>query len=172
MIFSEMELVVCYKVSQGIVCKVIDELVVENLVVWCQGKGIFVIMYYEEGVQFWFLCLMLEQGEQYYLSSCVLECKCMCVLVEIVCLFEFKVGDSVVQICCILFFLGELIVLEEIWLLGVSFKGLMVEKLIEWKGLMYVFFEVEFGVCMLCVIECICVVVVDVIMVELFLVVV
>ena len=98
MIPSEMELAARYKVSQGTVRKAIDELAAENLVARRQGKGTFVTTHYEEGVQFRFLRLMPEQGEQHYPSSRVLECKRMRAPAEIARLLELKAGDSVVQI--------------------------------------------------------------------------
>ncbi|MGM3274160.1 GntR family transcriptional regulator [Ralstonia sp. 24A2] len=149
MIPSEMELAARYKVSQGTVRKAIDELAAENLVARRQGKGTFVTTHYEEGVQFRFLRLMPEQGEQHYPSSRVLECKRMRAPAEISRLLELKAGDSVVQIRRVLFFSSEPTVFEEIWLPGASFKGLTAEKLTEWKGPMYAFFEAEFGVRML-----------------------
>ena len=95
MIPSEMELAARYKVSQGTVRKAIDELAAENLVARRQGKGTFVTTHYEEGVQFRFLRLMPEQGEQHYPSSRVLECKRMRAPAEIARLLELKAGDSV-----------------------------------------------------------------------------
>lgn len=50
-----------------------------------------------------------------------------------------------VQIRRVLTFSGEATVLDEIWLVGASFKGLTAEKLTEWKGPMYALFEAEFG---------------------------
>jgi GntR family transcriptional regulator len=100
-------------------------------------------------VQFRFLRLMPEQGEQHYPSSRVLECKRMRAPAEIARLLDLKPGDSGVQIRRVLFFSGEPTVLEDIWLPGASFKGLTAEKLTEWKGPMYAFFEAEFGVRML-----------------------
>lgn len=150
MIPSEMELAARYKVSQGTVRKAIDELAAENLVARRQGKGTFVTTHYEEGVQFRFLRLMPEQGEQHYPSSRVLECKRLRAPAEIARLLDLKPGDSVVQIRRVLFFSGEPTVFEEIWLPGSSFKGLTAEKLTDWKGPMYAFLRPS-SVCACCV---------------------
>lgn len=166
LIFSEVELGSCFKVSQGMVCKVIDELVVENLVVCCQGKGIFVVIYYEIQVQFCFLWLMVDSDELQCFENKIIEVKCVCVLVEVVCQLDMKLGDFVIFICCVKFFNGIFIIFEDIWLFGVIFKGLMVECFMEYCGFLYGLFEFEFGMCMICVEECICVVGVDLDVVE------
>lgn len=64
-------------------------------------------------------------------------------------------------------FESEVMVFDEIWLLGVMFCGFMFEWLSEYKGLFYVMFEMEFGMWMICVMEKICVVVVDLVVVDL-----
>lgn len=69
--------------------------------------------------------------------------------VEVVRLLEFKTDGSAAQIRRILLLSGESAVLEEIWLPGVSPKGLTAERLTEWKGPMYVPLKVGLGMCML-----------------------
>lgn len=142
---SEVDLAARYKVSQGTVRKAIDELSAENLVVRRQGKGTFVATHHEDRVQFRFLRLMPDEGEQHYPTSRILECKRLRAPAEIARLLELKVGDSVVQIRRLQIFSSEPTVLEEIWLPGSIFKGLTAERLTEWKGPMYALFETEFG---------------------------
>ena len=61
---SEMELAERYKVSQGTVRKAIDALAAENLVVRHQGRGTFVASHREEAVQYRFLRLMPDDGNE------------------------------------------------------------------------------------------------------------
>ncbi|PWK36707.1 GntR family transcriptional regulator [Cupriavidus plantarum] len=145
MIPSEMELAARYKVSQGTVRKAIDELAADNLVARRQGKGTFVTTHHEDVVKFRFLRLVPDEGEPHYGASRVLECKRLRAPAEIARLLDLRTGDSVVQIRRVLTFSGEATVLDEIWLVGASFKGLTAEKLTEWKGPMYALFEAEFG---------------------------
>ena len=60
---SEVELAYRYKVSQGTVRKAIDELSAENLVVRRQGKGTFVATHAEQQVQYRFLKLQPDSGD-------------------------------------------------------------------------------------------------------------
>lgn len=145
MIPSEMELASRFKVSQGTVRKAIDELAADNLVARRQGKGTFVTTHHEDVVKFRFLRLVPDEGEPHYGASRVLECKRLRAPAEIARLLDLRTGDSVVQIRRVLTFSGEATVLDEIWLVGASFKGLTAEKLTEWKGPMYALFEAEFG---------------------------
>lgn len=145
MIPSEMELAARYRVSQGTVRKAIDELAGDNLVARRQGKGTFVTTHHEDVVKFRFLRLVPDEGEPHYGTSRVLECKRLRAPAEIARLLDLRTGDSVVQIRRVLFFSGEATVLDEIWLVGSSFKGLTAEKLTEWKGPMYALFEAEYG---------------------------
>lgn len=145
MIPSEMELASRFKVSQGTVRKAIDELAADNLVARRQGKGTFVTTHHEDVVKFRFLRLVPDEGEPHYGASRVLECKRLRAPAEIARLLDLRTGDSVVQIRRVLTFSGEATMLDEIWLVGASFKGLTAEKLTEWKGPMYALFEAEFG---------------------------
>jgi GntR family transcriptional regulator len=145
MIPSEMELAARYKVSQGTVRKAIDELAADNLVARRQGKGTFVTTHHEDVVKFRFLRLVPDEGEPHYGTSRVLEFKRLRAPAEIARLLDIRTGDSVVQIRRVLTFSDERTVLDEIWLLGSSFRGLTAEKLTEWKGPMYALFEAEYG---------------------------
>src|SRR3954470_1767586 len=61
---SEMDLAARYRVSQGTVRKAIDELAAGNLVVRRQGKGTFVATHAEQHVQYRFLKLMPDSGDE------------------------------------------------------------------------------------------------------------
>lgn len=161
-IFSEGELVGCFNVSQGIVCKVIDELVVENMLVCCQGKGIFVVMYSDLCFFYCFLWLIFDEGGVVYLVSDFFFCELFVLMVEVVEVFGIVVGDLVICVECLLCFSGELVVFDQIYLVGELFDGLILEFLCVGECLLYSLFESDFGVCMICVEEYLWVIVVDV----------
>jgi GntR family transcriptional regulator len=142
---SENDLATRFKVSQGTVRKAIDELANENLLVRRQGKGTFVATHHEDRVHFRFLRLVPDNGEPHYPKSTILDCKRLRAPAEIARLLDLKSGDAVIQIERILYFSEEATVYEEIWLPGTIFKGLSVERLVEWRGPMYALFETEFA---------------------------
>jgi GntR family transcriptional regulator len=142
---SENDLATRFKVSQGTVRKAIDELANENLLVRRQGKGTFVATHHEDRVHFRFLRLVPDNGERHYPKTTILDCKRLRAPAEIARLLDLKTGDAVIQIERILHFSGEATVYEEIWLPGTTFKGLSVERLVEWRGPMYALFETEFA---------------------------
>jgi GntR family transcriptional regulator len=142
---SEVELAYRYKVSQGTVRKAIDELSAENLVVRRQGKGTFVATHHEARVQFRFLRLSPDTGEAHQPENHIVEVKRLRGPAEVARVLDIKAGDSVIFIRRVQFFDAAPIILEEIWLPGVIFKGLTSERLAEYKGPMYGLFETEFG---------------------------
>jgi GntR family transcriptional regulator len=142
---SEVELAGRFKVSQGTVRKAIDELAAENLVVRRQGKGTFVATHHEARAQFRFLRLMPDAGEPHSADNNILEVKRLRAPAEVARLLDIKSGDSVIFIKRVQAFDGAPTIVEEIWLPGVIFKGLTVERLVEYKGPMYGLFETEFG---------------------------
>ncbi len=142
---SEVELALRYKVSQGTVRKAIDELSAENLVVRRQGKGTFVATHHEAKVQFRFLKLMPDNGDAHQAENRIIEVKRLRGPAEVARALDIKAGDSVVYIKRVQSFDSAPIILEEIWLPGVLFKGLTAERLAEYKGPMYGLFETEFG---------------------------
>src|SRR5262249_19660183 len=133
------------KVSQGTVRKAIDELAAENLVVRRQGKGTFVATHHEARAQFRFLRLVPDTGEPHYADNKVLEVKRLRAPAEVARPLDIKSGDSVMLIKRVQSFDGTPIIVEELWLPGLIFKGLTVERLSEYKGPMYGLFETEFG---------------------------
>lgn len=147
---SEVELAARYKVSQGTVRKAIDEMAAENLLVRRQGKGTFVATHAEEQVQYRFLRLTPDSAQDAGpVTRDVLDCKRMRAPADVVRALELKSGDTVVLVRRVLNFAGRPVVLDEIWLPGHLFKGLSAERLAEYRGPMYGFFESEYGVRMI-----------------------
>jgi len=142
---SEMELAARYLVSQGTVRKAIDELAAENLLVRRQGKGTFVATHQEDEWQYRFLRLEPDTGEKFLLVNRFLACEQMKSTSTIAKLLKLKAGDPVIQIDRIQSFNGKPIVFEEIWLSATRFKGLSLDKLNEWSGPMYAFYESQYG---------------------------
>ncbi|MCG2583096.1 GntR family transcriptional regulator [Massilia sp. TS11] len=142
---SEVELAARFKVSQGTVRKAIDELAAENLVSRRQGKGTFVSTHNEARAHFRFLRLVPDEGVPHHPDSKIVEVKRMRAPAEVARSLELKSGDAVVFIKRVLSFDGAPIIVEELWLPGLLFKGLTAERLDEYKGPMYGLFESEFG---------------------------
>jgi GntR family transcriptional regulator len=142
---SEVELANRFKVSQGTVRKAIDELAAENLVMRKQGKGTFVSTHHEARAHFRFLRLMPDEGVPHYPESKFIEVKRMRAPADVARLLDLKSGDAVIFIKRVQSFDGVPTIVEELWLPGVTFKGLTAERLVEYKGPMYGLFESEFG---------------------------
>jgi GntR family transcriptional regulator len=146
---SEMDLAARYRVSQGTVRKAIDELAAENLVIRRQGKGTFVATHAEQHVQYRFLRLMPDSGDlgdEGPAHRTILECKRARATAEIARLLALRTGDTVVQVRRVLEFQAVPTILEDLWLPGVPFKGLVAEQMAHYPGPTYAMFEVEFGV--------------------------
>ncbi|KAG0161981.1 hypothetical protein DFQ30_004611, partial [Apophysomyces sp. BC1015] len=142
---SEVELAARYRVSQGTVRKAIDELAAGNLLVRRQGKGTFVATHSEDRVQFRFLRLLPDDGELQPHESRLLEVRRLRAPAEIARQLELKPADPVALIKRVLEFEAKPTVLDEIWLPGVMFRGLTLERLSEYTGPLYAMFETEFG---------------------------
>ncbi len=146
---SEMELASRFRVSQGTVRKAIDELAAENLLVRRQGKGTFVATHAEERVQFRFLRLTPDSGEQGGMTRHLIDCRRQRVPAEIGRALGLAAGDPALRVRRVLSFRGAPVVLDDIWLPAALFKGLTVERLTAHPGPMYGLFETEFGVRMI-----------------------
>jgi GntR family transcriptional regulator len=142
---SEVELAARYRVSQGTVRKAIDELAADNLLVRRQGKGTFVATHSEDRVQFRFLRLLPDDGKLHPHVSRLLEVRRLRAPAEIARQLDLKASDPVLLIKRLLQFDNVTTVLDEIWLPGVMFRGLTLERLAEYKGPLYAMFETEFG---------------------------
>jgi GntR family transcriptional regulator len=142
---SEMDLASRYKVSQGTVRKAIDELAAENLVYRRQGKGTFVATHGERQVRFRFLRLAPDSGESDSVERQLLEFRRARASAEVARMLELKAGDPMVVIKRLLVFGGDPVVLEEVWLPGLLFKGLTAAAVSDHKGALYNLFETQFG---------------------------
>lgn len=150
---SEIELANRFKVSQGTVRKAIDELAAENLLIRKQGKGTFVATHHEARAQFRFLRLKPDVGEARYPDNSIIEARRLRAPADIAKQLELKGGDSVIFIKRIQSFGGEPTILEELWLPGAIFKGLSVERMMQYKGPMYALLETEFDTRMIRALE-------------------
>jgi GntR family transcriptional regulator len=146
---SELELAARFKVSQGTVRKAIDELATENLLVRRQGKGTFVATHAEQRTQYRFLRLATEAGLAQGLDRRFIDCRRLRASAEVARALALRTGEAVLQIKRVLSLRGAPVVLDEIWLPGVLFKGLTAERLAGYRGPMYALFETEFGVRMI-----------------------
>ncbi len=161
---SETELAARYRVSQGTVRKAIDELAAEHLLVRRQGRGTFVASHREVRTQFRFLRLRpdeagfgeAEPGEHsgealgesapgLVMTSRVLECRRLRAPGEVARALRLRAGEVVVLIRRLLESATSPLVLDEIWLPGMRFRGLNTERLDAWHGPLYALFETEFG---------------------------
>lgn len=146
---SEMELAVRFRVSQGTVRKAIDELAAENLLVRRQGKGTFVATHAEQHVEYRFLKLIPDHGDQSTEGPAereIIDCKRLRASADVARALALRAGDAVLQVRRVLSFVRVSTILEDIWLPGESFKGLTAERLAAYDGPMYALFETEFGV--------------------------
>ena len=146
---SEMDLAARFRVSQGTMRKAIDELAAKNLLIRRQGKGTFVATHAETQVQYRFLKLVPDAGDQSSEGPAdrhIVECKRIRASSEIAKLLNLRTGDPVLQAQRVLSFGGIPTILEDIWLPGGPFKGLTAERLAQYNGPMYALFETEFGV--------------------------
>ena len=150
---SEVELANRFKVSQGTVRKAIDELSAENLVVRRQGKGTFVATHHEARAQFRFLRLKPDVGVAQYPDNNIIEAKRLRAPADIARQLDIKNGDSVFFIKRIQSFDDAPTILEELWLPGLTFKGLSLERVLQYKGPMYALLETEFGTQMIRAVE-------------------
>lgn len=146
---SEMELAARYRVSQGTVRKAIDELAAEHLLIRRQGKGTFVATHAEQQVQYRFLRLMPDAGDQDNegpAQRTVLECRRTRASADIARALALRTGDAVLHVRRVLAFAGVPTILEDLWLPGAAFRGLSAERMATYPGPTYAMFEVEFGV--------------------------
>ncbi len=146
---SEMDLAARYRVSQGTVRKAIDELAAENLLLRRQGKGTFVATHAEQQVQFRFLKLVPDtgsRGSEGPAQRTIIECRKTRANADVIRALALRSGDQVLQVRRVLSFGGAPVILEDIWLPALPFKGLTADRLATYKGPMYALFETEFNV--------------------------
>lgn len=144
---SELELAARYRVSQGTVRKAIDELAAGNLLVRRQGKGTFVATHAEQQVQYRFLRLKPDNGDNPTPGERqIIDCKRLRAPAEVARALGLRAGEPVLQVRRVLSFTGQPTILEEVWLPGGPFKGLTQDTLATDQGAMYALFETRFGV--------------------------
>ena len=146
---SELELAARYKVSQGTVRKAVDELAADNLLLRRQGKGTFVATHAEQRIQYRFLRLMPDDGNDRGMSRRLLDCQRTRAPADVARALDCRSADAVLRLRRLLLVADKPVVLDEIWLPGALFKGLTAERLDEYKGPMYGMFEADFGVRMI-----------------------
>lgn len=146
---SEIELAARYRVSQGTVRKAIDELSADNLLVRRQGKGTFVATHAEQQVQYRFLKLQPDSGDNQQegpADRTIIDCKRQRASADTARALDLRAGDAVLLVTRVLAYSGVATILEDIWLPATPFKGLTAERLSTYRGPMYALFETEFGV--------------------------
>ncbi|MEJ2804321.1 GntR family transcriptional regulator [Comamonas sp. BIGb0124] len=146
---SEMELAARYRVSQGTVRKAIDELAAHHLLIRRQGKGTFVATHAEQHVNYRFLRLSPDRGDQQSEGPALrrfLDCKRLRASADIARALGLRAGDAVIYVRRTLAFAQQPTILEDLWLPGNAFKGLTLERLARTDAPMYALFESEFGV--------------------------
>jgi GntR family transcriptional regulator len=152
---SEIELAARFRVSQGTVRKAIDELALENLLVRRQGKGTFVATHAEERTQYRFLRLQPDDDRAApRLRRRFLDGRRLRPPADVARALQLRGGEQVLQLRRLLIADGpgavpRPVVLDEIWLPAALFRGLSAERLGQYRGPMYAFFETEFGVRMI-----------------------
>ena len=146
---AETELAARYRVSQGTVRKAIDELATENLVVRRQGKGTFVATHAEEQIQYRFLRLAPDDARPRGMERHFIECKRMRAPAPVARMLELNGTEGAIMVRRTLAQDDRPVVLDEIWLPALMFKGLTAERLADYVGPMYGLFETEFGVRMI-----------------------
>ena len=146
---AETELAARYRVSQGTVRKAIDELATENLVVRRQGKGTFVATHAEEQIQYRFLRLAPDDAKLRGMERHFIECKRMRAPAPVARMLELNGAEGAIMVRRTLAQDDRPVVLDEIWLPALMFKGLTAERLADYVGPMYGLFETEFGVRMI-----------------------
>ncbi len=146
---SEMDLAERFQVSQGTVRKAIDELAGDNILIRRQGVGTFVATHLEERVQYRFLKLMPDSEDPLNKASAerrIIACKKTFASAKVAKALGITKNDSVLCLRRVLAFSGVATILEDIWLPGHSFSELTAERLRDYHGPMYAFFESAFGV--------------------------
>lgn len=153
MIPSEVDLATRYKVSQGTVRKAIDELAAENLLVRRQGRGTFVATHQEAKIRFRFLSMQSVSGKKFKTNSRILSVQTMTAPDDVAESLGLKKKNQVVQITRLLSFNDDAAVFEQIYLPVDIFTDVTADKLTDYKGTLYGWFEAEYNVRMIRAIE-------------------
>ena len=146
---SEIELAHSYQVSQGTVRKAIDELSIEKILIRRQGKGTYVTTHDEEQIQLRFLRLTSSKGNKEKLESQLLSFEKMRVNSYVANRLNLRPGSSVFKIKRVLTFAKKPLILDEIYISTIPFKGLNAEMINQKKGSLYRLYESNYGIQML-----------------------
>jgi len=146
---SEIELAQSYQVSQGTVRKAIDELSIEKILIRRQGKGTYVTTHDEEQIQLRFLRLTSSKGNKEKLESQLLSFEKMRVNSYVANRLNLRPGSSVFKIMRVLTFAKKPLILDEIYISTIPFKGLNAEMINQKKGSLYRLYESNYGIQML-----------------------
>ena len=146
---SEQELAARFSVSQGTVCKAIDEMAAENLLVRKQGKGTYVASHNDPRALFRFLRLAPIDGDLSHPESVPLDCWRAKAGQEASRMLGIELGAPIIIVRRVLKFASRPVVIDEIYLSGEIFQGLTSEMLQGWNGSLYSLFETRFGLRMI-----------------------
>lgn len=146
---SEIELAQRFSVSQGTVRKAVDELASENILVRRQGKGTFVATHQEPTVQHRFLRIKPNDGDTIHPESTFVDLKRGKANAEVARALQLKPGSATLVIRRILTFQGRPLILDEMVLEAAQFPGLTFQRVQEYKGSVYSFYEGAYGMRMI-----------------------
>jgi GntR family transcriptional regulator len=146
---SEMDLAARYGVSQGTVRKAIDDLAGENILVRRQGKGTYVATYQEPTTQYRFLRIRPNDGTHPSPVSTFIDVRRSKATAEVARGLQLKAAAPVIMVRRLLSFADKPLILDEMQLSAAQFGSLSIDRIREFKGSMYSFYEGAFGVRMI-----------------------
>ena len=150
---SEVDLATRYKVSQGTVRKAVDELAAENLLVRRQGRGTFVATHQESRVNFRFLSMKPDVGDEVTTGSQVLNVEHLTPPDDVRVHLGLGKKEAAVKITRLLSLNQRPEIFEHVWLPMSVFTDVTKEKLMNYKGTLYGWFEAEYNVRMIRAVE-------------------
>jgi len=143
---SEIELAHSYNVSQGTVRKAIDELTAEKILIRRQGKGTFIASHNEEDNQLRFLKLTSNLGKKEKFDNKLLSFEKEKASNSLAMSLNISNRSAIFSMKRILTFNQRPLVLDLIKVPASPFRGLIPDKVIEKKGLMYRMYEMDFDI--------------------------
>lgn len=150
---SEVDLATRYKVSQGTVRKAVDELAAENLLVRRQGRGTFVATHQASRVKFRFLSMKPDVGDEVSTGSQVLNVEHLTPPDDVRVHLGLGKKEAAVKITRLLSLNQRPEIFEHVWLPMSVFTDVTKEKLMNYKGTLYGWFEAEYNVRMIRAVE-------------------
>lgn len=146
---SESELAARFGVSQGTVRKAIDEMAAEHLLVRRQGRGTFVESHNDPRSNYRFLHLKPNDNKARQKRSMPLSCKLQPADRATAAALHIAPGEPVLALERLLSFDDEVVVFDQMFLLGSIFGELTLESLQQEERSLYSIFERRFGVRMI-----------------------